>query len=70
MLGRVGIWEETLTCDQQFFTVAFYLAKDNKGCLTVIIVHCNGNHFLNPEKWGSKSGYHGNVLYKLIMYTF
>ena len=26
------------------------------------IVHCHGNHFLNPEKWGSKSGCHGNVL--------
>ena len=34
-----------------------------RGALTVIIVHCCGNHFLKPEKWGSTSGCHGNVLY-------
>ena len=37
------------------------------GTVKDALVHCHGNHFLNPEKWDSKSGCHGNVPYMIIV---
>ena len=58
-------------CHYLYFAEAKYRYNSTvRSDLNCYIVHCHGNHFLNPGQLASKSGCHGNILYNIIKTAF